>query len=540
MRKNVWLGTGFVAFVILSTACSSGGGDDATNEDLSPPVVAQIEATDKCAPNVTPEIEDQPDAVCAIETDYLAPDLTGTEAEEAAELATQSVAFKAGAVRPSCAGRAGTGFNTCGTAGNQDCCATAQVPGGVAGQLRVNTYELGVYQVTVARYETFVNAFNGNLRSAATTGKLPGWNNAWNQYLPATRAQVDDMMGPGCQARSDVLNYGARTWPSAQVASQVASLITDNNARAQDIRDDAKRARLLGKPVNCVTYYMARAFCAWDGGRLPTDAEWTYAAMGGNQLREYPWQGAKDASRLVTDLNTASNVFTFPADFPYYGNGMNAYHMAPPGQKPAGVARWGHQDMSGNVLEWMENIAGNNTGIVRGGSWEGHADKNQNKYSNYPLLRSYGSAGIRCAYGNAVAPPPPPPPPPAAAIVPVHLHYSAAATDHLQGLTQGEGAPAYKYEGVSFKVLTAASPATKGDIPLYRCRIGTRHFVSNSANCEGQTVEGRLGFVYRRRVAGSAPIYRCLKGNDHLTTLTPVECRRNGYRIEGFQGYALR
>src|SRR4029079_6159203 len=46
------------------------------------------------------------------------------------------------------------------------------------------------------------------------------------------------------------------------------------------------------KPMNCINWYEAFAFCAWDGGRLPTEAEWNYVAAGGNAQRQYPWGSA--------------------------------------------------------------------------------------------------------------------------------------------------------------------------------------------------------------------------------------------------------
>src|SRR5512143_250970 len=83
------------------------------------------------------------------------------------------------------------------------------------------------------------------------------------------------------------------------------------------------------KPINCITWAEADAFCRWDGGRLPTEAEWNYAAAGGSEQREYPWGSTLDS--------TKANYTTTIVDV---------------GSKPAGDGRWGQSDLAGNVAEW--------------------------------------------------------------------------------------------------------------------------------------------------------------------------------------------
>ena len=131
-------------------------------------------------------------------------------------------------------------------------------------------------------------------------------------------------------------------------------------------------------PVNCVDWAQASAFSGWVGGRLPTEAEWEYAARSGGRSWRYPWGSTPgpDCSRIVVGHPGRCTVKE-PC-----GCGRNG--TWPVCSKSGGNTAQGLCDMLGNVWEWTSDWYGsyspgqqrNPTGstggsarVLRGCSW---------------------------------------------------------------------------------------------------------------------------------------------------------------------------
>jgi formylglycine-generating enzyme required for sulfatase activity len=90
------------------------------------------------------------------------------------------------------------------------------------------------------------------------------------------------------------------------------------------------------QPVVCVDWDQAKKFSEWAGGRLPTEAEWEYAAKSGGKDWEYPW-GNEEATCERAVISGCGNA------------------TAPVCSKPAGNTQQGLCDMAGNAEQWVED-----------------------------------------------------------------------------------------------------------------------------------------------------------------------------------------
>jgi len=181
------------------------------------------------------------------------------------------------------------------------------------------------------------------------------------------------------------------------------------------------RSGLDQHPINCVDWKQASAYCEWTGGRLPTEAEWEYAARG-NDGRSYPWGNEPpDATRLNACGSECASMVKKRLDLtwkPLYTADDGWPATAPVGSYPKGASSFGALDMAGNVWEWTADSSADYSDeavtnpqrsrpdasprVFRGGGWYNYGDparvRAAYRHWSAPGYRTF-FLGFRCARG---------------------------------------------------------------------------------------------------------------------------------------------
>jgi formylglycine-generating enzyme required for sulfatase activity len=276
--------------------------------------------------------------------------------------------------------------STCGPNDDESCCACPAIPGGSfdrgadpTAPATVSDFRLDRFEITVGRFRAYLAAYPAS-RPAAGAGAHPavagsGWDTAWDASLAADQGAL--LAAIKCDA-----TY--QTW-------------TD----APGLNDD--------KPMTCLSWFDAFAFCAWDGGRLPTEAEWNYASAAGAEEREFPW--SNPPSSITIDRTYA--VYDCTGDGSAAGACAAADIQKVGSRSPKGDGKWGHADLAGNMEEWLfdwytipyptpcadcANLQAGTSRSIRGGSWFHHSDLAGSvpRASSAPTTRNR-VYGARCA-----------------------------------------------------------------------------------------------------------------------------------------------
>jgi sulfatase modifying factor 1 len=205
----------------------------------------------------------------------------------------------------------------------------------------VSTFRLDKYLVTVGRFRQFVTAWDGG------NGYLPPAGSGKHTHLNG---------GQGLVNVGDT-EAGVTYEPGWDPADDPVIALTDANL-ACSYSFSAWTSKVDGQerlPMTCVSWQEAYAFCIWDGGFLPSEAEWEYAAAGGDAQQEYPWGSA--APGAANQYMIYGNGGAGASGDCYYPSGTLApctgvKNIAPVGTASLGAGRWSQLDLLGEVDEW--------------------------------------------------------------------------------------------------------------------------------------------------------------------------------------------